>query len=44
MINGLAVGSDGGHVPTPALLDRMSPEAIEHNKRTHMQYGLAYRE
>ena len=31
-------------VPTPALLDRMSIEAIEHNKRAQMKYGLAYRE
>jgi hypothetical protein len=30
--------------PTPALLDRMSTEAIEHNKRTQMKYELAYRE
>jgi hypothetical protein len=29
-------------VPTPALLDRMSTEAIEHNKRTKMKYGLGY--
>jgi len=31
-------------VLAPALLDRMPTEAIEHNKRTQMKYGRAYRE